>query len=90
MYDTHYFTIHKTCPCQIENEAVRKTKEIFNKSSCLTDFVAEMQNQQIIGRLISYDKETNTIFIHKRYACECGGGHPQNKTRIGEGADSAW
>ena len=84
MYDTHYFTIHKTCPCQIENEAVRKTKEIFNKSSCLTDFVAEMQNQQIIGRLISYDKETNTIFIHKRYACECGGGHPQNKTRIGE------
>lgn len=71
MYDTHYFTIHKTCPCQIENEAVRKTKEIFNKSSCLTDFVAEMQNQQIIGRLISYDKETNTIFIHKRYACEC-------------------
>ena len=31
MYDTHYFTIHKTCPCQIENEAVRKTKEIFNK-----------------------------------------------------------
>ena len=30
MYDTHYFTLHKTCPCQIDNEVVRKTKEIFN------------------------------------------------------------
>ena len=89
MYDTHYFTIHKTCPCQIENEAVRKTKEIFNKSSCLTDFVAEMQNQQIIGRLISYDKETNTIFIHKRYACRCGAAILKTKHGLVNGAIAA-
>lgn len=84
MYKAHYYAIHHACPCQIGVEAVKKAKEIFDSSSCLADFAAEMEKQRVIGRLISFDENQNTIFIHKQYAKLSGGGCIENKTLIGE------
>ncbi len=43
-----------------------------------------MDNQRVIGRLISFDEKLNAIFIHKQYANLSGGGCRENKTLIGE------
>lgn len=84
MYQTHYFTIHNSCPCQIGEEAVKRAKELYEDSSCTAEFVTEMEKQRVIGRLISFDKMQNAILIHKQYACKSGGGCSENKTLIGE------
>jgi len=83
MYESHYYTIHKKCPCKIEAEAVNKAAEIFEASDSTATFAAEMERQRVIGRRIWYDESENTIFITKKPACESGGGCPANKTRIG-------
>lgn len=84
MYETHYYTIHKTCPCRIGEDAVKKAKEIYDNSSCLAIFAAEMEKQRVIGRYISYDEKQNTIFIHKKYACESCSGCSEKKTLFSE------
>ena len=84
IYETHYFTLHKACPCKIGSESVQKAIELFNKSEDIAIFVKEMENQRVIGKRIWYDKEQNTIFIMKIYASESGGGCPENQNFIGE------
>ncbi|MDR1688565.1 MAG: hypothetical protein LBS21_08150 [Clostridiales bacterium] len=84
MYETHYYTIHKACPCKIGEEAVRKAIKLFHNSSDIAIFANEMEQQRIIGKRIWYDENENAIFITKIYACDSGGGCPENKTLIGE------
>ena len=83
MYETHYFTLHKVCPCKIGVESVQKTFDLFKKSNDIATFVNEMEKHRIIGKRIWYDENENTIFIAKIYACESGGGCPENDTLIG-------
>jgi hypothetical protein len=42
-----------------------------------------MERRRVIGKCIWYDGKENTIFITKKYACDCGGGCLENKTLIG-------
>ena len=84
MYEDHYFTLHKICPCKIGAESVEKAFELYNESKNISIFVNEMEKQRVIGKQISYSKEENTIFITKMYASECGGGCSENKCLIGE------
>lgn len=83
IYETHYFTLHKVCPCKIGAESVQKASDLFRKTKDLAAFVKEMENQRVIGKRIWYDEKENTIFIAKIYACESGGGCPGNDTLIG-------
>ena len=84
MYEDHYYTICKVCPCRIGEEAVRRAIDIYRQSSDVPAFVERMERQRVIGKRIWYDEKENTIFIAKVYACDVGGGCPGNKTLIGE------
>lgn len=84
MYDSHYYTIHKACPCEIGADVVRRAIDIYRASDNIASFVREMENKRVIGKRIWYDDKEHMIFIAKMYACECGGGCPENKTLIGE------
>jgi hypothetical protein len=84
MYETHYYTVHKSCPCQIGEDTVKKTAELYKNASSISEFVDEMEKQRVIGKRIWYDEAEQTIFITKMYACDSGGGCSQNKTLIGE------
>ncbi len=83
MYETHYYTIHKVCPCIIGEEAIKRATEIFEESKDISSFVLEMESKRVIGKRIWYDEKENTIFISKIYACDSGGGCPNNETLIG-------
>jgi hypothetical protein len=84
LYETHYFTQNKVCPCKIGSESVKKALGIYNEVKDITLFAEEMERQRVIGKHIWYDKEENTIFITKIYASESGGGCSENKSLIGE------
>ena len=84
MYDSHYYTIHKICPCNIGQEAVQKVIDIYKKSADVASFTDEMERQRVIGKRICYNKSKNTIYITKMYACDSGGGCSDNKSLIGE------
>lgn len=84
MYETRYYTIHKSCPCDIGQETARKALDIYKSSRDISTFVSEMEKQRIIGKRIWYDETENSIFITKMYACDCGGGCSENKCLIGE------
>jgi hypothetical protein len=84
MYETHYFTVHKSCPCQIGEDSIKQAADIYKKATSISAFVDEMESQRVIGKRIAYDEAEHTIFIVKMYACDSGGGCPQNKTLIGE------
>lgn len=84
MYESHYYTIHKVCPCNIGNESAQQAINIYRMSNDILSFVNEMEKQRVIGKRIWYDEKENTIFITKMYACDSGGGCPENKTLIGE------
>ena len=84
MYNTHPFTLHGRCPCQIGAEAVARAAELFEAASSIAAFVSEMEAQRVIGKHIWYDEAENTIFITKMYARESGGGCDANHTLIGE------
>lgn len=84
MYETHYCTLHKVCPCKIGEDSVKKAINIYRTSKDLPSFVNEMERQRVIGRSIRYDEKENTIFITKIYACDSGGGCLENKTLIGK------
>ena len=84
MHENHPYTIHKRCPCEIGKEAVQKATGIYKASADVSSFVSEMERQRVIGKRIWYDVDENTIFITKMYACDSGGGCPENKTIIGE------
>lgn len=64
------------CPCRIEDEAVRRAREIHERAVDVKAFVAEMSRQKVIGRRIWYDEADATIYITKLYARDCGGGYP--------------
>lgn len=83
MYRTHYYTMHKNCPCQMGTEAITKAKELFQKSSSTASFIQEMEKHRVIGKRITYDEQLNAIYIHKKPAIESGGGCPENKNLIG-------
>jgi len=83
MYKTHYFTKNKVCPCKMDEDIIRETLEIFNNSNGIASFVEELERRRIKGKKIWYDPEKSTIFITKVYACEFGGGCPENDTLIG-------
>lgn len=84
MYESHYYTIHKTCPCKIGADAVQRAIDIYRASDSVSSFINEMEKQRVIGKRIWYDENEHTIFITKVYACESGSGCPENKTLIGE------
>jgi len=84
VYDNHPYTIHKTCPCTIGEDAVLAALILYKASTDVATFVKKMEHQRVIGKRIWYDAEVRTIFITKRYAGESGGGCPANKTLIGE------
>ena len=84
LYETHYFTQNKICPCKIGEEAVRQATEIYREIKNVASLVDEMEKRRIIGKRIYYSENENTIFITKMYACDSGGGSPENKTLIGE------
>jgi len=84
MNENHPYAIHKTCPCIIGEEAVRKATDIYRYSNDVSSFVKEMERQHVIGKHIWYDEKENTILITKMYACDSGGGCFENKTLIGE------
>jgi len=84
MYESHPYTLCKVCPCNIGEEAIQKAYEIYKTSSTVADFTNEMERQRVIGKRIWYKEKENTIFITKMYACDSGGGCPDNKTVIGE------
>ena len=83
-YVNHYYTLHKACPCKIGEDAVSQAISIYKASTDILSFVNEMEKRRVIGRRIWYDADENTIFISKKYACESGGGCPENQTLIGE------
>lgn len=84
MYKSHYYTLNKVCPCKIGEDTIKKSIDIYGMSANIASFVAELERQRIIGKKIWFDKTENTIFITKVYACESGGGCPNNKNIIGE------
>ena len=84
MYESHPYTVHKICPCDIGKEAVQKAIEIYKASADVASFADEMERQRVIGKRIWYDEKENTVFITKMYACDSGGGCLENKTIIGE------
>ena len=84
MYEKHPYTINKVCPCKIGEEAVRQAINIYKMTNDVSSFVSEMERQRIIGRYIWYDENENPIFVTKVYACDSGGGCPENKSIIGE------
>jgi len=84
MYENHYFTLHKVCPCKIGIESVQKAFKLFNESKNISAFVDKMEEKRVIGKKILYDEKENAIFITKMYSSECGGGCSQNKSLIGE------
>ena len=84
MYKNHPYAIHKSCPCNIGQEAVRKAIDIYRLSADVSSFADEMERQRVIGKRIWHDEKENTIFITKMYACDSGGGCSDNKTLIGE------
>ncbi|MDR2515677.1 MAG: hypothetical protein LBD02_10830 [Christensenellaceae bacterium] len=42
-----------------------------------------MERRRVIGKRIWYDEGEGTLFISKVYACDSGGGCPENDTLIG-------
>ena len=84
MYESHLYTVHKICPCDIGKEAVQKAIEIYKASADVASFADEMERQRVIGKRIWYDEKEKTVFIKKMYACDSGGGCLENKTIIGE------
>ena len=84
MYKNHPYTVHAVCPCGIGEEAVQKALAIYAAAADIKAFADEMERQRVIGKRIWYDEKENAIFITKVYACDSGGGCPENKTLIGE------
>ena len=84
MYKNHPYAVHRTCPCDIGTEAVQKAIDIYRAFPHAALFADEMEPQRVIGKRIWYDEDKNTIFITKMYACNSGGGCPENKNRIGQ------
>ena len=56
MYNTHPFTLHGRCPCQIGAEAVARAAKLFEAASSIAAFVSEMEAQRVIGKRIWYDE----------------------------------
>ena len=84
MYENHPYTVNKVCPCEIGKKTVQKAIEVYSASADAASFADEMERQRVIGKRIWYDEKENTIFITKMYACDGGGGCPENQTLIGE------
>jgi hypothetical protein len=82
-YKNHPYTRYKTCPCKIDQEIIKKTQAIFEKSESIEDFVEKLEKSRIKGKKIWFDKKQNMIFISKPHACESGGGCPENDSLIG-------
>ena len=83
MNDTHPYTIHKECPCKIDKDIINTAMVIYNESRDTASFIRELERRRIKGKKIWFDEEQNTIFISKPYACESGGGRPENDSIIG-------
>ena len=83
LYHNHPFTKHGTCPCRIEEHVLAETMQIWNETKEAKPFVAELERRRIKGKKIWYDETQNTIFIIKVFACDSGGGCPENDTLIG-------
>ncbi|MCL1807486.1 MAG: hypothetical protein FWG31_07275 [Oscillospiraceae bacterium] len=82
--ETHPYTVHKKCPCRIEKSVIDATAEIHSKSKDTASFVLALEKSRIKGKRIWFDEEQNTIFIAKPFACESGGGCPENDSLIGQ------
>ncbi len=84
MFNNHYYTLHKDCPCKIDNHTVKQADEIFKMSPDAASFAEEMNRKRIIGKRIWYDQKEHTIYITKVFACDSGGGCPENDSLIGK------
>lgn len=84
MYETHYFTRNKVCPCKMDENVIKQTIEIFNNSENTSSFIQELEKRRIKGKKIWYDENKDIIFISKISACDCGGGNPENDNLIGQ------
>lgn len=84
MYDNHFYTLNKVCPCKMEEQLVKQVESIFRMLSDVASFVEEMDRQHIIGKRIWYEEKKNTVYITKIFACDCGGGCPTNDNLIGK------
>ena len=49
MYENHYYTVHKVCPCRIGENAIQQAIGIYRESNDVSTFVEEMEKQRIIG-----------------------------------------
>jgi len=84
MYENHPYTINGVCPCRIGEDAVKYARLLYRQANDMSAFVEAMELVKVIGKKVWYNAGKNTIYITKKYACECGGGCASNKTIIGE------
>jgi len=84
LYENHPFTKTKICPCDVEEDVLAETLEIWGHTKEVKSFVMELEQRRIKGKKIWYDENLNTIFIIKTFANECGGGYPENDNLIGK------
>jgi len=78
-----YNQVYKKTCCQVDERTINMAEEIFSNSVDIESFILEMDEQRVIGSKIWLDSESNTIFITKKYANECGGGCEDNDSLIG-------
>lgn len=80
----------QACPCHIDAETIAKAQGIFRESTDINDFVNKMEEQRVIGKTIWYNKQENTIYITKKYACDCGSNCSSNNSIIGQRCHCAY
>jgi len=83
LYNNHPFIKTKVCPCDVEEDVLAQTLEIWEQTREVKSFVAELERRRSKGKKIWYDEGLNTIFIIKKFADEFGGGCPDNDSLIG-------
>lgn len=84
MFDNHYYTLNKVCPCKIDDDSIKQAAVIFKMSPNIESFTQEVDKHRIIGKRIWYDEKENTIYITKIFVCDSGGGCSENDNLIGK------
>lgn len=62
----------EACPCFIEEEKIKKAKELLKDSSDMDVFIRKMNEHKVIGKKLEYDYSNKVIYLTKVFACECG------------------
>lgn len=84
MYHDHYYTLNRVCPCSIDSSTIKQATALFRSSPDVRSFVEAMSRSRLIGQRIWYDEAAHTIYITKIFACDSGGGCPENDSLIGQ------